>query len=184
MIWAGLVRAGLCLLFATAGFAKLSRIGSFQAALRNYRIFPTASVKLVAIATPAVELAASAALLLGLAPTAALLVSAALLLAFAISVALSLRKGGPRDCGCLGELLRIRADWSSVGTNVALAIVAAAAVTQRMPSLPLPHPEAASGTTALVTWLSASLLVMAYWLLGYGRGVRQMVNDATDRGQA
>jgi Methylamine utilisation protein MauE len=178
VIWAALVRLTIATLLGSAAIAKARSPNTFAQALLSHHVVPDRTVPGVAVGVIVSEAAISALLVAGVAVPQALVAAALLLLAFAGGAARSLARNQAVDCGCLGNVARIRLDWWTVGTNVLLAIAAIASATQPVASAPLPTDHGGPPGTALIAWLGALLLVVVYWLLAYARSVVALMNES------
>lgn len=92
-------------IFAYAGFAKLLEpIENFETALRDYEVFPTETIGIIARTVPWMESFAGSFLLLGYLPRQSAIVTAALAFGFVTLLGFSMVTGhGAEHCGCFGE---------------------------------------------------------------------------------
>ncbi|WP_371482271.1 MauE/DoxX family redox-associated membrane protein [Kitasatospora sp. NBC_00315] len=95
-------RLGLAVVWAWAGFAKVSDPAAAAQAVRAYEILPESLVKPVGYALPFLELALALLLLIGLGVRIVAVVSAVLLLAFIAGIGSAWARGISIDCGCFG----------------------------------------------------------------------------------
>jgi putative oxidoreductase len=100
LVWAvRLVLAGVLL---AAAIPKLTDPAGFAAKLPNYRLFPDASVNIVAAVAPMWELLAAAALLSGRLYRGGVWLVTGLMATFTVLIASALLRGIDLDCGCFG----------------------------------------------------------------------------------
>ncbi|GAA2148173.1 DoxX family membrane protein [Kitasatospora kazusensis] len=101
--WVGLaVRLGLAVVWAWAGFAKVSDPAAAAQAVRAYEILPESLVKPVGYALPFLELALALLLVIGLGVRIVAGISAVMLLAFIAGISSAWARGISIDCGCFG----------------------------------------------------------------------------------
>ncbi|MFN8587125.1 MAG: MauE/DoxX family redox-associated membrane protein [Candidatus Eisenbacteria bacterium] len=117
-------------LFVGAALAKLGDLNDFANQVNHYRLAPVAVVNAIAMVTPWIELLAGLSLLLRVKPRAGAAVALAMMLVFTVAVAAAWARGLDFRCGCFGK-----AGAQSIGAqkfleNVALSLVALAAVTR------------------------------------------------------
>ncbi len=144
------LRLALAALFASAALHKLRDLASFEAALADYQLLPTAARRASAWLLVASEIAAVAALLAGSALGAGL--AAALLAVYAGAVAANLARGRRHiDCGCAGPALRQSLSGWLVARNLVLCAT----------SLGLLAPEATRPLHALDLFTAAAAAISA-----------------------
>lgn len=95
-------RLALAVVWAWAGWAKISDPDVATRAVRAYEIFPESLVKPVAWGLPFVELGLALLLFIGLACRPAAWVSAVLFVAFIVMIGSAWARGLSIDCGCFG----------------------------------------------------------------------------------
>jgi uncharacterized membrane protein YphA (DoxX/SURF4 family)/peroxiredoxin len=122
-----LARAGLAVMFAVAGAAKLANLEASRRSMRDFGV-PALLAGPVGIAVPVLEIAVGLALL----PTPIAEIGAAgalaLLLGFTLAIGVNLLRGRKPDCNCFGQLhSKPISAWTFV-RNLALSAVAAALV--------------------------------------------------------
>ncbi len=130
------LRCVLALLFATAGWHKLSNQTRFASTLEAYRLLPTWLAKRLARGLPVLEITIALSLLLPVHRLAAL-GAAALLLLYSVAFAINLARGRRDiDCGCYGSAAKIPLDVMLLARN-ALLVAAATAVSFPVGARPL-----------------------------------------------
>lgn len=102
--FARLVLAGV---FLAAAVPKLADPLRFATDITNFRVFPDASLHLIAAVVPALELVAAVSLLVGWRVRGAALLLGGLLLGFTGLLALALARGLDLDCGCFGGAAQV-----------------------------------------------------------------------------
>jgi Methylamine utilisation protein MauE len=124
VVTALLLRFALAAIFLHAGTVKLSDLGEFRTAVRNYRLLPEFAVAPVAVALPLAEVACGVLLVFGVGtgPVAAVLVL--LLAVFVVAIAVNLLRGRTFSCGCSGTTSS-DITWRHVAVNAVLAVLAA-----------------------------------------------------------
>jgi len=156
------LRAGLGLLFATSGVAKLRDLRGFADAVAGYRLLPPVLAAPAAFAFAAAELALAAGLFVPALRGASALGAAGLLGLYGVAIAVNLARGRRDiDCGCGGPFGRQSLSEALVLRNALLASAALASA--------LPETERTLGWldawTIVAAVASASLLSLAAGLL-------------------
>src|SRR2546430_14028447 len=101
--WGGTVaRVVLAVVFAVAGWSKVSGRAGSGRAVAAYRLMPFDVAKVVGAALPFVELMLALLLLAGLATRLAAGVAAGLLVVYVVAIASAWARGLSIDCGCFG----------------------------------------------------------------------------------
>jgi len=101
--WAGTAaRLVLAVVFAVAGWSKVSDLAGSGRAVGAYRLVPYALAKVIGAGLPFVELALALLLLVGLATRFAAGVAAGLLTVYVAAIASVWARGLSIDCGCFG----------------------------------------------------------------------------------
>jgi uncharacterized membrane protein YphA (DoxX/SURF4 family) len=101
--WAGtLARLVLAVVFAVAGWSKVTDLAASGRAVNAYRLMPFEAAKVVGAALPFIELALALLLLVGLATRFAAAVAAVLLAVYIAGIASVWARGLSIDCGCFG----------------------------------------------------------------------------------
>ena len=95
-------RIVLAVVFAVAGWPKLTDPDGTVRSVRAFRLLPESVAPAFGYALPAVELALAGLLLLGLATRVAAAAVAALLVMFMVGIAAAGARGLSIDCGCFG----------------------------------------------------------------------------------
>lgn len=116
------LQAGLAVVLAVAGFAKLRDLPGSRQAVRDFGV-PKPIAAPLGTALPFVELIIAAMLLFGDTASVAALAAAVLFLAFIIAIGVNLRQGRQPDCHCFGQLHSEPAGWSTIARNGALTLV-------------------------------------------------------------
>jgi uncharacterized membrane protein YphA (DoxX/SURF4 family) len=95
-------RLVLAVVFAIAGWSKVTDLGGSGRAVNAYQLMPFDLAKLIGAALPFVELALALFLLVGLATRLAAGFAAGLLTVFLVGIASVWARGLSIDCGCFG----------------------------------------------------------------------------------
>jgi uncharacterized membrane protein YphA (DoxX/SURF4 family) len=95
-------RIALAVVFAVAGWPKLTDPDGTVRSVRAFRLLPEAVAPAFGYALPAVELALAALLLAGLVTRVAAAGTAVLLVMFIVGIAAAWARGLSIDCGCFG----------------------------------------------------------------------------------
>jgi hypothetical protein len=173
--WATLVRLAIGFIFAFAALAKLRHPREAAEAGPAYQFLPRAFTRLAALLVLAAEGAVSVLLITGISPAVALRSAAGLLILLAATSSLAIvRSNEPFNCGCLGSVVEIRENWTLVGGNVALAVLAAAASFE--PSAWSVEGSSSPPSVAISLLLTASLLALLYWVASYAWSVQAEMN--------
>lgn len=161
----------LGLILLSAALAKLAAPSESAAALVEHRMATKRTAQLVSALEIVGEIALGGALLVGFRVADGLRLAGFAFLVFAVLMAHALRRSdsAPR-CGCLGKVLEIRAQRSSVITNSSIAV--AAFVVSPFAEEPL-----TSVGTAVPLWAAASLLAVLYWLAAYAWTVSSRIDQ-------
>lgn len=125
-----LAQFAIGVLFVGAALAKLGDLNDFANQVNHYRLAPVGAVNAIAMVTPWIELLAGLSLVLRVKPRAGAAVALVMMLVFTVAVAAAWARGLDFRCGCFGK-----AGAQSIGAqkfleNVALSLVALAAVTR------------------------------------------------------
>jgi uncharacterized membrane protein len=123
------LRSALGLLFLAAAVHKLRDPRRFRRIVRGYRIVPKPFVGAAAVVIPLAELVSATLLALPAGRSAGLTAVAALLLLYAGAIAVNLARGVRHiECGCGPERTRRPISGGTAARNVALAVIALAAL--------------------------------------------------------
>ncbi len=102
-LWGGtLARLVLGVVFAVAGWSKVTDLAGSGRAVNAYRLLPFSLAKVIGAGLPFVELALALLLLLGLATRFAATVAGVLMVVYIIAIASVWARGLSIDCGCFG----------------------------------------------------------------------------------
>lgn len=151
-----LARASVGPALLLSALAKTSGRGSFDDALRQYRVIPRQIVPVVAPTVIVIEAALGLALIVGYAVTWAAVASGCLLIVFAIAMAVNLLAGERSPCGCGTSQSQSPISWQRVTANLgasAFVFVLALTTASTMP------PSLVAALTVLGIGLSAQLLL-------------------------
>ncbi len=154
VVWSA--RLVLAAVFGAAAVTKLRALEEFTGVVHNYRLLPRPLERPVAYLLPPFELAIAVGLLVEATRPAAAAGAASLLLVFAFAMGVNLLRGRRNiDCGCFASVLRQRLSWSLVWRNLALLMLALAALPPQLPVralswLDLVTTVAAAATLALL----------------------------------
>lgn len=118
-------------LFIAAALAKITNIADFATQVSHYRIAPLWAVNVLAIVMPWIELLAGLSLVLRIRPRAGAVVTLALMLVFTVAVAAAWARGLDFRCGCFGKAGADTIGMQKFAENVALTLIALAAVMRR-----------------------------------------------------
>ncbi len=119
----------LALIFGASGAMKLRDVEMFEGSLANYQLAPSRMEKPLAYVFPILECAAAIGLLTTPTRTIAASMLLALLATFTGAIAINLARGRRNiDCGCFGPALRQELSGWLLLRNLALMVVAAAAM--------------------------------------------------------
>ena len=99
---ATIARLGLAVVFAVAGWSKVTDLAGSGRAVNAYRLLPFSLAKVVGAGLPFVELALALLLLVGLATRFAAAVASLLLVVYIVAIASVWARGLSIDCGCFG----------------------------------------------------------------------------------
>jgi len=116
-------RAGLALLFAIAGAAKLVDVGRTRVSLAGFGV-PPRLVPAAAVVLPLVELAVAVTLIPGGTAAGAGAAGAAVLVVFTGAIARVIARGERPECNCFGAVHSRPVGWTAVVRNVVLAAAA------------------------------------------------------------
>ena len=91
--------------FFYSAYHKIMDPAAFAKIIYGYKLFPAASVNLIAIVLPFFEFFSALALFMGVYPRSAALLIEGMLLGFIVAISINLIRGVKFDCGCfiLGE---------------------------------------------------------------------------------
>jgi putative oxidoreductase len=91
--------------FFYSAYHKIMDPAAFAKIIYGYKLFPAASINLIAIILPFFEIFSALALCMGVYPRSAALIIEAMLLGFIVAISMNLIRGVKFDCGCfsLGE---------------------------------------------------------------------------------
>jgi uncharacterized membrane protein YphA (DoxX/SURF4 family) len=138
--WLGLgARVILGVVFAIAGWAKVSDLAGSGRAVNAYQLMPFGVAKVIGAALPFVELTLAALLIVGLATRLAAACAAGLLTVFLIGISSVWARGLSIDCGCFGGGGTLAAGvhpnyfWDLVRDLVLLALAVVLFLTPRTP---------------------------------------------------
>lgn len=168
MEWATLVRFTVGVVFLASAGAKWRRPRQAIQAVRAFDVVPDRLARPAGAALLTIETALAVTLLGGLFADVALLAAAVLLATFAAVVAATVTRGSEIECGCLGDVVKLRASWVSVALNLVLAASAAVAA---LVGSDAPHD---TGTLAALC-ACAVLLAATYWLALFAESVLRTV---------
>ena len=160
------LRSALALLFVVAAAHKVRDLGRFRATLAEYRLLPGALARLGAGLVVAVEAAVAAALVAPALRRPGLVSAATLLLVYAAAIGVNLARGRrDLDCGCAGPAIRRPISGWLVARNVALALVAIAALVPVRPRalVWVDVPTIAGGTAVLAALYASIDRMLADW---------------------
>jgi uncharacterized membrane protein YphA (DoxX/SURF4 family) len=102
-LWGATVaRLGLAVVFAVAGWSKVTDLAGSGRAVNAYRLMPFSLAKVIGAGLPFVELMLALLLVLGLATRFAAAVASVLLVVYIIAIASVWARGLSIDCGCFG----------------------------------------------------------------------------------
>jgi uncharacterized membrane protein YphA (DoxX/SURF4 family) len=99
---ATLARLGLAVVFAIAGWSKVTDLTGSGRAVNAYQLMPFSLAKVVGAGLPFVELALALLLLVGLATRFAAAVASLLLAVYIVAITSVWVRGLSIDCGCFG----------------------------------------------------------------------------------
>jgi hypothetical protein len=181
-MWVGLLRTSLALLLALSVCAKARSMSRVRAAVGQYGFVPDRFVGVATALLTSVEGCVATLLVVDVAPRLALAASAVLFAGFALNGAVTLRRRGSVDCGCLGNVLTVRADWLTVALDGSLAILSTVAAVQSAATLSIGHGAREHGLAIALTWSCGAIAAITYWLAAYARGVAALVQESTTGG--
>ena len=113
-------------IFLRSGLAKATELATFQSAVANYRLLPSALERPVALSLPFAEIGSAILLAVGVLPVIVAAALALLLMIFAAAIAVNLARGRMFECGCGGSVAPQMISWRHVAADLVLAAVAAA----------------------------------------------------------
>jgi uncharacterized membrane protein YphA (DoxX/SURF4 family) len=154
-----IVRTVLCVVFATAGAAKLANLKGSRDTLEAFGV-PAGSAAALGTVLPVAELLTASALL----PTASArwgaVAAAALLIVFSGGVSYALSQGRTPDCNCFGQVSSEQISGRTLARNGVL-IAAAAFSVWRGPGAPIDRWTTSLSGGDLVAGLAVILLALA-----------------------
>jgi uncharacterized membrane protein YphA (DoxX/SURF4 family) len=172
-------------LFLRSGLAKVSDIGAFRSAVRNYQILPPGLVGIAVVALPVAEITAGILLAAGVITSVVAAAVAALLLAFAAAIAVNLARGRVFDCGCMGSAVAPSAiSWRHVIYDLVLAAISVSMVidmprmAQAWPWLSSPVHSAVRASDLAPLVLIVALALIATMLLRRALTLRALAGSA------
>ena len=119
-----IARLALAAVFFLAGVAKLSDRAGARAAMVDFGL-PRSVAAPLGVALPVVELLVAMALLPAVSARWGALAALILFGVFLVGIANILVRGREAECHCFGQLHSSPVGWSTLGRNVALAVIAA-----------------------------------------------------------
>ncbi len=119
-----LLRLTLGGLLILAAVTKFVDRGGFQAAVSEYRVFPSALERPFAVTLPFVELTLGVLLLAGLGTVIAASLAVPVFLSFSLAIGVNMVRGRDLDCHCFGSVQSEPIGWPAVIRSSALLVVA------------------------------------------------------------
>jgi hypothetical protein len=163
--------------------AKMRRPSRFIDAVRGLLVVPKELARPVSFLVIAAEAATSALLLVGNRQAIGFRLASLLFTMFAVAELISVRAEGTGiDCGCLGELLRLRTSRVSIAVNAGVGGVCFVSALMLSLNLSTASSVGEGFKEKMAMWLVGSLGAFAYWLALYAGSVASAVPPRPLRG--